>query len=166
MTFLLSTIYPSALAGVIISLPSPTFHCMFSWLPLLLCMSCLEGTKIKRSILIINSADSGILNRSSHALFCFFGNLRETWTRHFNPRDALFLLLNIRQACVEPLLYPPLIKCSIKTLPHNWCCLRITARLSPGKEKLLLRAGILHLWRASLWKLNTGRILKNSSIIS
>ena len=128
MTFLLSTIYPSALAGVIISLPSPTFHCMFSWLPLLLCTSCLEGTKIKRSTLIINSANSGILNRSSQTLFCFFGNLRETWTRYFNPRDALFLLLNVRQACVETLLYPTLIKCSIKTLPHNWCCLRITAR--------------------------------------
>ena len=113
--FVMSTTYPSAVA--IISLPSPTFHCMFTWIPLLLCTSCVGGTKIKRSTLIINSADSGILNGSSHALFCFFGNFRETWTRYFDPCDALFLLFNVRHACVGPLLYPPLIKCSIKTLP-------------------------------------------------
>ena len=46
MTFLLSTMYPSAL--VIISLPTPTFHCMFTWLPLLLCTSCAGGTKSER----------------------------------------------------------------------------------------------------------------------
>ena len=46
MTFLLSTIYPSAL--VIISLPTPTFHCMFTWLPSLLCISCAGGTKSER----------------------------------------------------------------------------------------------------------------------
>ena len=42
--------YPSAL--VIISLPSPTFHCMFSWLPLLVCSSCAGGTKSKTSTLL------------------------------------------------------------------------------------------------------------------
>ena len=46
MTFILSTIYQSAL--VIISLPTPTFHCMFTWLPLLLCISCAGGTKSER----------------------------------------------------------------------------------------------------------------------
>ena len=46
MTFLLSTIYSSAL--VIISLPTPTFHCMFTWLPSLLCTSCAGGTKSER----------------------------------------------------------------------------------------------------------------------
>ena len=46
MTFLLSTIYRSAL--VIISLPTPTFHCMFTWLQSLLCISCVEGTKSER----------------------------------------------------------------------------------------------------------------------
>ena len=46
MTFLLSTIYPSAL--VIISLPTPKFHCMFTWLPSLLCISCAGGTKSER----------------------------------------------------------------------------------------------------------------------
>ena len=46
MTFLLSTIYPSAL--VIISLPTPTFHCMFTWLPLLLCIGCAGRTKSER----------------------------------------------------------------------------------------------------------------------
>ena len=43
MTFLLSTIYPSAL--VIIGLRSPTFHCMFTWLPILPCSSCAGGKK-------------------------------------------------------------------------------------------------------------------------
>ena len=46
MTFLLSTIYPSAL--VIISLPKPKFHCMFTRLPSLLCISCAGGTKSER----------------------------------------------------------------------------------------------------------------------
>ena len=46
MTFLLSTMYPSAL--VIISLPSPTFHCMFTWLPLLPCRSCAGGQNVNR----------------------------------------------------------------------------------------------------------------------
>ena len=46
MTFLLSTIYPSAL--VIISLPTPKFHCMFTWLPSLLRISCAGGTKSER----------------------------------------------------------------------------------------------------------------------
>ena len=34
-----------AAALVIISLPSPTFHCMFTWLPLLLCTSWVGRTK-------------------------------------------------------------------------------------------------------------------------
>ena len=46
MTFLLSTIYRSAL--VIISLPTPTFLCMFTWPPSLLCISCVGGTKSER----------------------------------------------------------------------------------------------------------------------
>ena len=46
MTFLLSTIYRSAL--VIISLPTFTFHCMFTWLPSLLCISCAGGTKSEK----------------------------------------------------------------------------------------------------------------------
>ena len=52
MTFLLSTIYPPTL--VIISLSSPTFHCMFTWLPLLPCTSCAGGTKSKNSTLLLN----------------------------------------------------------------------------------------------------------------
>ena len=52
MTCLLSTIYPSAL--VIISLPSPTFHCVFTWLLLLSCSICAGGTKNKKSTLLLN----------------------------------------------------------------------------------------------------------------
>ena len=70
-------------------------------------------------LLIINSADSGIQNRSSHVLFFYLGNFRETWTRNFNPRDALFLLFNVRDSCVGP-SPPPL-------LPHNTCA--VTAYL-------------------------------------
>ena len=33
---------------VIISLPTPTFHCMFTWPPSLLCISCAGGTKRER----------------------------------------------------------------------------------------------------------------------
>ena len=43
--------YASAL--VIISLPSPTFHCMFIWLPLFLCSSCVGRTKSKTSTLFL-----------------------------------------------------------------------------------------------------------------
>ena len=123
MTFLLSTIYPSAL--VIISLPTTTFHlscenirfssllvagdvsrggknpapqrrrarkkrmfhCMFTWLPSLLCTSFAGGLAM-------------------HWLSFYLGNFRETWTRNFNPRDALFLLFNFRDSCVGPALYP------------------------------------------------------------
>ena len=38
-----------AAALVIISLPSPTFYCMFTWLPLLLCTSWVGRTKSKTS---------------------------------------------------------------------------------------------------------------------
>ena len=86
MTFLLSTMYPSAL--VIISLPSPTFHCMFTWLPLLPCSSCAGGQNVKR--------------RFWQALVFYFGNFRETWTRNSNPCDALFLLFNVRDSSVGP----------------------------------------------------------------
>ena len=48
MTFLLSTIYLYTLYIVIISLPTPAFHCMFTWLPSLLCISCAGGTKSER----------------------------------------------------------------------------------------------------------------------
>ena len=37
-----------------------------------------------------------------HWLSFYFGNFRETWTRNFNPRDALFLLFNFRDSCVGP----------------------------------------------------------------
>ena len=45
-----------------------------------------------------------------HWLSFYFGNFRETWTRNFNPRDALFLLFNFRDSCVGPALYPPPIR--------------------------------------------------------
>ena len=99
MTFLLSTIYPSAL--VIISLPSPTFHCMFTWRPSLLCISCAAGRHKKRK------TAASWTGRAMHWLSFYFGNFRETWTRNFNPRDALFLLFNFRDSCVGPPLYPP-----------------------------------------------------------
>ena len=37
-----------------------------------------------------------------HWLSFYFGNFSETWTRNFNPRDALFLLFNFRDSCVGP----------------------------------------------------------------
>ena len=67
------------------------FHCMFTWLPSLLCISCAGGPAM-------------------HWLSFYFGNFRETWTRNFNPRDALFLLFNFRDSCVGPALYPPPIR--------------------------------------------------------
>ena len=73
-------------------------------------------------LLIINSADSGIPNRSTHVLFFYLGNFRETWTRNFNPRDALFLLFNVRDSCVRlPTPPPPPLP------PHNTCA--VTAYL-------------------------------------
>ena len=98
MTFVLSTIYPSAL--VIISLPTPSFHCMFTWLPSLLCISG-AGHKKRKTV-------ASWTGQPMHWLSFYVGNFRETWTQHFNSRDALFLLFNFRDLCVGPPLYPPL----------------------------------------------------------
>ena len=124
MTFLLSTIYSSAL--VIISLPTPTFHCMFTWLPSLLCISCAGGTESERQRQVEQVDLSGWTGRAMHWLSFYFGNIRETWTQNFNPRDALFLLFNFRDLCVgppppPPPLYPPLssftVRCAVPKTP-------------------------------------------------
>ena len=57
MTVVLGTIYPSAL--VIISLPSPTFHCIFTWLPSLPCSSCAGGTQKAKNRLYYYTSISG-----------------------------------------------------------------------------------------------------------
>ena len=161
MTFLLSTIYPSALAGVIISLPLPTFHCMFSWLPLLPCTSCLEGTKIKRSILSLTLQTAAFW--TGPAMHCSVS--LEIYVKREHGQSPWCVISTFKCPSgvrgTSPL--PPSYKMFNQNTPTQ---LMLPPDYSPGKEKLLLRAGILHLWRASLWKLNTGRILKNCSIIS
>ena len=97
MTFLLSTIYPSAL--VIISLPTPTFslHVYLTSITSLYQL-CGRHKKCKTA--------ASRTGRATHWLSFYFGNFRETWTRNFNPRDALFLLFNFRDSCVWPPVTP------------------------------------------------------------
>ena len=119
MTFLSSTIYPSAL--VIISLPTPTFH-----------LAC-ENIRFS-SLFVAGDVSRGGKNparqrRRARRNGCFIVCLPDF--RHFSvlvvrevqpctdcpvtseisvKRDALFLLFNFRDSCVGPANYPPLIR--------------------------------------------------------